>query len=199
MLALLIVGGFLAYGLIKTCVTGLMDQYTEAQPRSLPQLTISKDQARDICTRVDTFQADLQAGRASKPLVLTGNDINTLIQYHPTWNKMAGKIHVTIEDNKIRGDVSLPLELITRKAKGRYLNGMGVFNVQLMDGRLLVFLDALEVKGKSVPAEFMQPLRAENLAKNANTDAKLSTVLAKLESITVRNGQIRIVPKKTLR
>ena len=196
-LALMIVGGFLAYGLVKTLVVGFVNQYTDAQPRTLPQLAISETQARAICERVNVFQAALQAGQATDPLVLTGDDINALIQYHPAWNKMAGKAHVTIEDNKIKGEVSFPLDIITPKAKGRFLNGTGVFTIQLLDGRLLVFLDALEVKGQPVPEEFMKPFRAENLAKDANADEKNSAIIAKFESITVQNGQIRIVPKKT--
>ena len=195
-LALLIVGGFIAYALIKTTVVGLMNQYTATQPRALPQLVISEPQGRAICARVDAFQAALQAGQPADPLVLTADDINALIKYHPTWKYMTGAVYVTIDKNKIQGEVSIPLETITKKAKGRYLNGTGVFTIQLLDGRLLVFLDTLEVKGKPVPEEFMKAFRSENLAKNANTDEKKAAVIAKLKSITVQNDQIRIVPKK---
>ncbi|MBU4198809.1 MAG: hypothetical protein KKG09_04155 [Verrucomicrobia bacterium] len=196
-IVILIIGSILAYAFVKMLVTGLVNQYTDTQPRNLPQLVISEAQGRAICARVDAFQAALQAGQPAEPLVLTANDINALIQYHPKWKAMAGVINVTLDNNKIRGEVSIPLEKITQKAKGRYLNGTGVFTIQLMDGRLLIFLDALEVKGKPVPEEFMKPLRSENLAKDANTDEKSSAAIAKFESITVQNGQIRIVPKIT--
>jgi len=195
-LVLLIAGGFLAYALIKPLVIGLVNQYTDTHAKALPQLNLPETPRPAVCARVDAFQTALQAGQAAEPLVLTSRDINTLIQYHPSWNLMAGKVYVTIENNKIKGDVSIPLEIITQKAKGRYLNGTGIFALQLMDGRLLVFLDALTIKGKAVPEEFMKPLRAENLAKDANTDEKLSAAIAQIESITVQNGQIRILPKK---
>lgn len=197
-LALLIVGGFIAYMGIKTFLVGLVNQYTDTQPRALPQLTMPESQAQTICARVDVFQAALKAGQATEPLVLSGNDINTLITYHPSWkNTMASIVYVTLENDKIRGEVAIPFDAITKRVKGRYLNGMGIIGVHLVDGRLFIFLDSLEVKGKTVPEEFMKTFRSENLAKKANTDEKTAAFLAKIESITVQNGQMRIVPKKT--
>ena len=196
LLALLVLGGFIAYALVKTLVVGLMEQYTDTQPRDLPQLSMPETQAREVCVRVNAFQAALKDGKASEPLLLSGDDINALIKYHPSWSKAASNVYVSVENTKIRGEVSIPLDTISSKAKGRYLNGSGMISVQLMDGRLLIFLDKLEVKGEELPEEFMKAFRSENLAKNANEDKKTAESLARLESITVRDGQIRVVPKQ---
>ena len=196
LLALLILGGFIGYALVKTLVVGLMEQYTDTQPRDLPQLSMPETQAREVCVRVNAFQAALKDGKASEPLLLSGDDINALIKYHPSWSKAASNVYVSVENSKIRGEISIPLEGISQKAKGRYLNGSGVISAQLMDGRLLIFLDSLEVKGKDVPEEFIKAFRSENLAKDVNENEKMAESLARLESITVRDGQVRIVPKQ---
>ena len=196
LLALLVLGGFIAYALVKTLVVGLMEQYTDTQPRALPQLNMPETQARAVCARVNAFQAALKDGKATDPLLLSGDDINALIKYHPSWSKAASNVYVSVENTKIRGEVSIPLDTISSKAKGRYLNGSGMISVQLMDGRLLIFLDKLEVKGKELPEEFIKAFRSENLAKNANEDKKTAESLARLESVTVRDGQIRVVPKQ---
>jgi hypothetical protein len=195
-IALLVVGGFITYAVVKSVLVGLMDEYTDTQPRNLPQVTMAESQAKAVCARVDTFLAALKADQAVAPLVLSGDDINALIKYHPAWNKMAGLAYVTIEGSKIKGEVSLQLDAIAKQTKGRYLNGTGVISVQLVDGRMFIFLDSLEVKGKAVPEEFMKSFRSENLAKNANTDEKSAAAIAKFESITVQDGTIRIVPKR---
>ena len=54
--------------------------------------------------------------------------------------------------------------------KGRYLNGKADLKASLFDGELIVHLDAIEVKGKPVPPEFMTEIRKQNIAKDAAKD-----------------------------
>ncbi len=196
LLALLVVGGFIAYALVKTFLTGVLEKYTDPQPRALPQLAMSADAASAVCARVDAFQAAMAAGKTPEPLALSGADINALIKYHPNWSNAAGNVYVSIASDKIRGDVSIPLDALTPMTKGRYLNGSGVISVQLMSGRLALFLDQIEVKGKQVPEEFMKAFRNENLAKGVNENPKTAESLARLESIAVQGDRIVITPKK---
>lgn len=107
-----------------------------------------------------------------------------------------GQRTVNIKDDQIEGQVSIPLDEVGEFAKGRYLNGSAVFDVGLAAGRLLVFVDSVEVKGKPLPDALMQQLRADNLAKNVNSEQDVSSFVDKLESITVENGEVRVVPKK---
>lgn len=188
--------GFVAYRAVKGVVSGLVDEYTDTGPRALPQLTVSEEQARAVQARVDEFKQAVQQGNPVPPMALTGNDINVLINYHPDWKQLAGKVCVSIDDDKIRGQISFPLEEMSPILKGRYLNGAAVFGVQLAGGRLFVFLDSVEVKGKQPPQEFMQQLRSENLAKDVNMNENVMSVIEKLESISVANGRLIVVPKK---
>jgi hypothetical protein len=64
-----------------------------------------------------------------------------------------------------------------------------------VDGRLLVFLNAIEVKGGTLPEEFMKKLRKENLAKDTNEKGDMADVIGKLDAIFVKGSQLVIVPK----
>ena len=103
------------------------------------------------------------------------------------------KVHVDVEGDKVKGQVSFPLEGIGLPAfKGRYLNGKATLKVSLEDGFLRVTLDALEVKGKPVPATFIDQLRTKNLAEDASRNPENAEAIRKLESIQVKDGKVII-------
>jgi hypothetical protein len=187
--------GYLGYKGVKGLISGVVEEYTDIEPRALPEVLIGEEDARTVIATVDDFKEAVRRDQPVDPLVLTGDDINLLIHYHPNWKVLKNKVYITIEDDNIRGEVSFPLDDIGGFMKGRYLNGSAVFSVALMDGRLLVFLNAIEVKGKALPEEFMKQLRSENLAKNTNEKGDLDNVLEKLDAILVKGSQLFIVPK----
>ncbi len=191
------IGGFLAYRGVKGVISGLVDEYTDTKPRTLPAVSGSETEKQKIIARADEFKKAVNEGKTVAPFVLSGDDINYLIHNHPGWKSLAGKIYVTIEGDIIKGDVSIPLKDIAGFGENRYINGSASFNIGLAAGRLLVFLNSMEVKGKKVPEQFMAQMRSENLAKDINSDKDAASVIEKIESITVENGQLRIVPKKT--
>jgi hypothetical protein len=192
---LLIIGGIAAYYGIKRAFTGLVDNYTDTQPRELMQIAMAETDVQSVIERADKFKAAVKEGKATDPLVLSGDDINALIQHHSDLKDVAGKAYVTIEDDRIRGEISVPLEKITSMMEGRYLNGSAEFTINLVDGRLLVFLESLEVRGKPVPEEFMKKIRSENLAKEAQSDPEIVSIINGLKSIDVADGYLTIIPK----
>lgn len=191
------IGGFFAFRAVKGFVSKITTEYTASEAARLPSIQGTDAEASEVLKRIDDFSTALKANRQAAPLELTSRDINILIQKHQNWKELAGKAYVNIEGDKINGEISIPLEKLGDMFKGRYLNGSAVFRVEMAAGRLMVFIDSLNVRGKTPPEEFMKPMRAENLAKDVNKDPEATALLDKLESLTVRNGVIRIVPKKT--
>ena len=187
--------GYLGYKGVKGLISGVVEEYTDTEPRVLPAVAVSEEDARIIIATVDEFKEAVRLNRPTDPLVLTGDDINLLIHSHPSWKALKDKIYITIEDSNIRGEVSFPLDEIGGFVKGRYLNGSAVFTVALLDGRLLVFVNAIEVKGEALPEEFMREFRKENLAKDTNEKGNMADVIEKLDTIFVEDSQLVIVPK----
>ena len=189
-------GGFFAYRAAKSFVLKLSDQYASTSPAQLPKVDVSDQEAAAVLQRVEAFSKALKAGQAAPELALTARDINVLIQKNPAWSSVAGKVYVTIENDRIHGDASIPLDKVGGFLKGRWLNGAATFRVDTAAGRLLVFMDAMTVRGKPIPEQFMAGIRGKNLAEDATKKPETDALLQKLEAITVRDGKLIIVPKQ---
>jgi len=194
-LLLAAIGGFFAYRGVKGFISGMTEKYTYTTPLELPSVDVSEDEAEAVLERVATFTEALKQNGQPSALMLTSRDINVLIHRHPDWTNMAGKVYVTIEEDRIQGQTSIPLDDFGGMFKGRYLNGSVVFRLDMTAGRLLVFIDSVDVGGKAFPEEVMSALRAKNLAEDVNKDPDSTAILQTLDSITVRDGSLSIVPK----
>ena len=186
------VGGYLAYRSYKNFVAA----YTDTKPRELPKIKATPEEQKEVDGRVKSFNEKMEAGEAVEPLVLTADDINVLIALNP---ELRDRAYVTIDGNKITGEVSVPLDEFDMPAwmglEGRYLNGKATVNVALVNDQLIVTLDGLEVRGQAVPGEVMAQLRTKNLAEQFNKDPKMTEAMRHYESITVEDGKVIIMPR----
>ena len=192
-IALLIGGGIATYLGAKTIVTKIA-AYTEADPMELPAVDMPQADQNAVFQRIDAFTKATNGGQAGGELSLTAPEINALIQRSPAW---AGRVYIRIEDDRILGDVSIPVgELVKIDAfKGRWLNGSAGLVVNTVSGRFMVFIDSLNVRGKTVPDVALSQIRSKNLAEELLKNPKSASVLQKLESVTVRDDRLVIKAK----
>jgi hypothetical protein len=190
-------GSFLVvrYGLNK--LAAFVEQYTEAAPMALPAVQMPAAEYEQLDKRITAFTDALNAQKVTPALILTGDEINALIANNAAWKELKGKMHVTIEGDQIKSQVSIPMDEFARlpgmsRLKGRYLNGSAALKASFDSGTLFVTIQSLQVKGQSPPDEFMSSLRAQNLAQNMHQDPKNAEVLRKIESIEVKDGKITI-------
>ena len=73
---------------------------------------------------------------------------------------------------------------------GRYFNGSATMDVSMDDGDLIVYAQEAEVNGKPVPEGFMEGMRNENLAKEANRDPDQRKFLRKFQDIRIENDTL---------
>ena len=118
---------------------------------SCPRSRCPPRRRKTLEERVKAFRTALEEGKPTEPLVLTSDEINALIEARTA--ELKGKVYVTIEGDKLKGQVSIPLSDFPSfgLTRGRYLNGEAEFKVSLQDGILLVTLDSIEVNGKHRP------------------------------------------------
>jgi hypothetical protein len=173
----------------------LVNKCTDTAPMELAKISVSSADVQRVVLKVQEFGDALKAGTAVQPLILSAQDLNCLVS-DINESGEAG-IRLAIENNKLKGQVSLPLEKMMPALKGRYLNGAALFSVSLADGRLLVFMDDLEVKGKKLPDAFMRDLRASNMAEDANKDPEFQDKIRFIESIRIEDNNVVIMPKTT--
>ncbi len=194
-LLLICMGGYFGYLGVKGYISGKVEQYTDTEPVELPEVTYTEEDSEDVLERVEFFSKALEEDKQILELILTAQDINVLINDHPKWKDFAGKVHVSIEQDKIHGTVSIPLSKLIGMFEGRFLNGSAVFQVTFKDDQLRVNFDSLKIGEKDIPESTMNSLRAKNLADETTMDPEVRKFFQKLDSITVKEGRLHIVPK----
>lgn len=170
----------------------VVDEYTSTTPMEIPAVKLKPEEQKALDERVANFRAALDKNEPTEPLVLTEDELNALIAEKA---QAAGRVYVQIEGDKLKGQVSLPLDKVFPQLKGRYFNGKATFRVALDDGKLVVFADSAEANGKPLPPQFMGELSKQNLAEDANKNPENAATFAKFESIHVKDGKIIIKGK----
>ncbi len=206
-LLLIVCAGFGTYFAVQKQV----EKYTATEPADIPTVEYSDEELETLQARLDGFQTTLKPEPEPEPppegerseiavepnakseatpvseLVLTADDINALIATNPD---LKGRLFVAIDDGKITGEISVPIESFVPGSKGRYLNGSGTFDVSLDEGVLFVTLDSAEVKGEPIPEAVMQSMRKQNLAKDLYKDKDTADMIRRFESIRIEDDKI---------
>ena len=183
------IGAFFAWRFFSSIV----QQWTATAPMELPKVPLSDDERIAVKERVASFRKALEEGTAVEPLVLTGDDINALIEENPDFR---GKVFARVDGDKLKAQVSIPLDNFeVAPLRGRYLNGEAELKASLSNGVLLVMLESLEVNGKKLPGRFLEEMREQNLAKDAYKDPKSAEMLRRFESLEIKDGKIILKPR----
>lgn len=167
---------------------------------TFPKLEMPEDEFRKLQDSVTAFGNAMDAHSNGPPLVLSSRDINAIALSNTNFKGLKGMIYVDIEGDKIKGEVSLPLEKFFRApfvhTKGRYLNGVGTFTVGVSNELPTVYVQSLMVKGKPLPAEFMIQLKGKNMAEGFENNPTNAAAMGHYESIQVKDGKL-VVKAKT--
>jgi hypothetical protein len=200
---LMLIGGVVGYFGVRYAIktfTQLVEKYTDSSAASLPTVQISSERLQALKQRVAEFQKAIDEQKAGQTLALTADEINGLIVHDARFKDFKDRLFVSIEGDKVKGQLSLPLDALAEipvlsKLKGRYLNGAATLKASLANGVLIVTLDAIEVKGQPLPEEFVAELRKQNLAQDLYKNPESAETVRKFESILVKDGQIIIKTK----
>ncbi|HTL16304.1 MAG TPA: hypothetical protein VL793_03655 [Patescibacteria group bacterium] len=177
-------------------VKKMLNFFTDTHPVELPTVQMTAAQIEQLKQRVEAFQDALRSGRPTAPLSLTSDEINAYIQTDANLSRLKGKVYVTIEGDRLKGQVSIPLDdLGLGVFRGRYLNGSGLFVVALRHGELIVSPEELIVKGKPLPSVYMDKARSQNLAQNLGSNPRASVALNHLQDIKITDGKLVLLPK----
>ena len=99
---------------------------SSTRPRLLvisPRSTCPPTERESVKKRVEEFRKAVKQGKAVEPLVLTGDDLNVLIDEEPELAQLKGKVYLRIEGDELKGQISLPLEEVQPGARVRHAQG----------------------------------------------------------------------------
>lgn len=187
-LVISLVGG---YFVVKNNLRGWVEKYSDSQPAEMPERHYPSAQVAAVRQRIADFAAAVQRGQAVRPLILNADDINGLLADH-----VGRYVHIGIENGRIGGQVSLPLGLFLNALEGRYLNGQATFNVAVVSGRLVIYIDRLSIAGKALPSHIMQAMKAKNLADESNQNVEVAAFFENIESLRIEADRLILLPRR---
>lgn len=195
----LLLATVLMTGALALYVRSKIIAYTDATASAMPVAELPPADYEALEKRVEAFRISIRESSEIPELVLSADEINALLaRKSDATDRVSDMLRVTIEGDKIGGQVSLPLDKIIGfpMPAGRFLNGSATFKVSLENGVLIVTADSLVLKGKPVSQAFMDQFKNENFARNIYRRPKTAEVLRRIESIEVKDGRLRIKPRR---
>lgn len=191
------VGGFFLVRHLLGEFVAAVEAHTERSPRELPPPTLPPEEYAGVMARVRAFGAELDAGRAPEPLVLTGEELDA-------WSRSIklfappSQLRLFVEGDSLQADVSLRLEPFLAgipglsRLQGRYLNGHATLGLVLADGRLALDFQRIEVKGEDLPREVLEGLNQRDLLTEARRQPEFERVDGRITGIHIADGTITI-------
>ncbi|MCO8122313.1 hypothetical protein NHH03_11230 [Stieleria sp. TO1_6] len=195
----LLAGGFIVCAAICAGVGGYwflssqITKYTSETPIDLPTVEYSAEQLAELDSRVESFREKLNEGETpEQDLVLTADDINAMISKN---KDLKGKVFVKIEDDQVKGDVSIPIDKLPG-GKGRFFNGAASFDVSMDGGVLIVTVDQATLNGEPIPEAILESFRKENLAKDVYSKPENAKFMRQFEDIRIEDNRFVLRVKR---
>lgn len=190
--ACVIGAGYVAYRM----AANQAEAYLDTQPAEVPAVALSEEQKAGVLQRYRQFLDAIKGGKSADPLELTGDDLSVIAEHAAKEASFPGKLHLTIEGDKLNGQVSVPASALgplalLPAAKDRYLNAEASFSVGLSQGRFNVYLEDMTVKGSPLQEGLLEGFRGKNLAEGIMP----SEDMAKIESVELKDGKLIVRPK----
>ncbi len=187
-----ILAGYGAYRFVKNAVS----DYTDTRPIAMPGAQLSSAELTNLQVRVKTFDDAMQSNRPVGPLVLTSDEINSLINRSSTTNRGPDvRFYFTFNEDRVQAQLSLPLsDLGINMLRGRYLNGSGDMMFSMSHGRVVLNVKSVSVKGRPLPEQWMQSIRTENFAATWTNNPDMGDTFSRVEAIRIQDGKMIIIP-----
>ncbi len=173
-------------------LTGQVQKYTAEAPLELPTVQYEPEELAALKTKMESFEKAIDEGDPStREIEISADDINALIANEET---LKGKAFVKIEEGKLVGDVSFPVDKIPG-GKGRYFNGSATLDASMEGGVLIVTLTDAEVNGEKLPQQFIDAMANENLAKEMYKNPENAKTMRRFEDIRIEDDKVILTLK----
>jgi len=182
-----------AYGAYRYAIHRLVDGYTDTAPLDLGEPGLPPSQLGSLDGKLASFAHLVRNKRPVEPLVLSGEELTSLVARSPDFQRLGGRARLSIGEGEIQSEMSIPLTRLGYP--DRWFNGTARFAVTLDNGVLIVTLRSASVRGEPVADWIVERLRQQNLGKDVYQRPEVAAFLARLESIELHEGQITIVPR----
>ncbi len=176
-------------------------RYTDAAPRPLSETPMTAEEVDALDKTVDDFVDAVKAGESPPQLTLSEDDLNALVQRELRDGDDTGSIYLRPNGGLIEADVSLPLRDLAdtplSKLANRYLSGTASLRLTLVGGKLEIAVESFTMDGKAVPKWILDALVPQGELERLVEDPDVIAVTEKLDSLTISNGAVSLVPRRS--
>lgn len=190
------VGVVILFRYAQRSLSSTVNAYTDAQPMPLEAVDTSPDKVKAVQDKIAAFK---EANQNQKPaeLVLTADEINTLIASDPNRQELADHFRLLIEGDQVKARISWPLDNIgPLKLKGRYLNGTALLNASMEKGKLHATFQDVTAKGKPLPPVVLEKMKTIDFGANFQQDPQGAAAVSTIDSIQIKDGHVTIRGKE---
>lgn len=193
LIILAIVGVISVYVGVRLGVKFLRDNYTSTKPAAVAPTSLSTGEAARLEQRVDDFKKSLQGGKSGGPLELTGDELDYMVR-NSSQSGLKDNIHLSIVNDHLHADMSLPLDMYGPTWFGRFFNGEADVTVSVRDDAVAFQLKNPKVNGKPLPSQAVGKIN-QNMEWRPEPNDANAGVVTNLDRIEVSNGKIVLYPK----
>jgi hypothetical protein len=172
-----------------------------AKPVPLAKLEGNEAQLNDLMARLKVFETDLGAEPAREcRLALSADDLNASIAAFDAFKDLRHTLHVrAVESDHLLIDISFPMNARPFSGDSRFLNATMVAVPELMQGEVILRVNALQVPDATVPPEFLGQFSPYRVTERYHNDPVLGPAMRKLTGLEIQDGKlvVRAIPGET--
>ena len=185
---ILVVAGVFLYS--THAIRKFKKEYTEDKPVEIQHEPITKKQQTQLATKYNTVK-DVVKNHKKTELQFTSEEFSQMLAYSPETKRYANQSRFWLEGDKIKADLSISLDRIPQM-RGRYLNGLFTFSVEVQDGNIRYHVDECLVKGQPVNPMYLKLLNSQNVENILMQHSRTSNWNEFIESVEVKDGKLTI-------
>jgi hypothetical protein len=184
--------------IVPPIIQGTVERYTSTQPMPINTATLDEAERETLDDRLGAFEDALDEGQTPEPLMLSGTDLNSLLQDLWDDEELPGEMALRIEDGRIRSEISIPIEPgitigpFTPQVQGRYLNGTVTFRVEIQNNTLEIDIERFIVNGQALPGWIVDAIERQVIQEGLLQNPDLDEFTAKIERLQVSADTIVI-------
>jgi len=172
---------FVAYRFVQNA-----KEYVSPQPQALPEHNPRPGEYEEVRKGIEKYKQRGQEQTAE--LVLSADDLNTIVASDPQWRKLKGHANFRIEEDKLFLDLSLPIEEMRSLLGNGYVNAKLRLTPVVVNRRPSFDLTEATANGKAIP-EWLVPFFLVGIIKDLR-EAELLESMPPASSMEIKDGKL---------
>jgi hypothetical protein len=171
------------------------------QPVAIRVYPATDEQYQAVLAKVAPFNRALEANM-EKPLEFSAEDLDVLIARDPAWEELRGKLYLSIVDNELVAEVSVPFNAQQGPQFPLYFNGRLTMGASIAGGEFTAVMrkmttlaghDLSGMLGRLVISPGFALSFDDTINRRLKDDSYLANYLAKIRTAAIEHNRILVI------